>query len=371
MGMDERQPFEDIAAAGSPATPDALRSIVARHQRARTRTLGVALAVALVAGPVAGWAIGHSGGGGQEVATKAQPDAANGNGGPAAEAAAPAGGGVTGQAFAYPDKNPPKTTHLFNRTSSDGIAIRAYRIDPPPQPASTPTTTPSTKTQEAPCPAPPPGGPETGTATANANSGASASASASSGPSSGSSSGSSTGGGQAISSPPAPDGQPGTVISGTPPPCGPMPPPCATPSPTVHAEVSNDAAVGDGMGPIDDKAPADPLSHLSVGMFGVPENASAVIVTVQTGPGVATVRLRLPSGATDEMAPIGNIAVLAHASDAPPPTGVVEALDGSGKVLASQNLNEPGPKTAIACAFSGGTVRAKPMPAPVAPPTTR
>jgi hypothetical protein len=370
--MDERQPFEHIAAAGSPATPDALRSIVARHQRARTRTLGVALAVALVAGPVAGWAIGHSGGGGQQVATKAQPDAANsngGNGGAAQAAVAPAAGGVSGQAFAYPDKNPPKSTHLFNRTSSDGIAIRAYRIDPPPQPASTPTTTPSAKTQEAPCPAPPPGKPETGTATANANSGATASASASSG----SSSGSSTGGGQAISSPPAPDGQPGTVISGTPPPCGPMPPPCKSPSPTVRAEVSNDAAVGDSMDPIDDKQPTDPLSHLSIGMFGVQESSSAVIVTVQTGPGVATVRLRLPSGATDEMAPIGNIAVLAHASDVPPPSGsVVEALDGSGKVLASQNLDQSaGPKTAFACAFSGGAVRVMPMPAPATPPTTR
>ena len=39
------------------ATADALRSIVARHQRARTRTLGIALAVALVAGPLAGWAV--------------------------------------------------------------------------------------------------------------------------------------------------------------------------------------------------------------------------------------------------------------------------------------------------------------------------
>jgi hypothetical protein len=140
----------------------------------------------------------------------------------------------------------------------------------------------------------------------------------------------------------------------------------------VRAEVSNDAAVGDSLDPIDDKQPTDPLSHLSIGMFGVQESSSAVIVTVQTGSGVATVRLRLPSGATDEMAPIGNIAVLAHASDAPPPSGsVVEALDGSGKVLASQNLDQSGPKTAFACAFAGGPVMAKPMPAPATPPTTR
>ena len=58
MGMDE---FEDIEAQGAPATEEALRSIVARHQRARTRILGIALAVALVAGPVAGWAVARSG----------------------------------------------------------------------------------------------------------------------------------------------------------------------------------------------------------------------------------------------------------------------------------------------------------------------
>src|SRR5438105_7054417 len=70
MGMDELEPVEDLEAHGAPATADALRSIVARHQRARTRTLGVALAVALVAGPLAGWAVGRTGhSGGQQVAT--------------------------------------------------------------------------------------------------------------------------------------------------------------------------------------------------------------------------------------------------------------------------------------------------------------
>src|SRR5437868_3295386 len=71
-------PPDDIAAMGSPATPDALRTIVAKHQRTRTRTLGIALAVALVAGPLAGWAIGNSGGGGgQQVATGSNPAGSN------------------------------------------------------------------------------------------------------------------------------------------------------------------------------------------------------------------------------------------------------------------------------------------------------
>src|SRR3954464_136044 len=107
MGMDEQPtPHDDIAAAGSPASPDALRSIVARHQRARTRTLGILLAVALVAGPVAGWAGGHSGGGGQQVATGSSPNAPNAATPNAVHA--PVGGGSTAEAFAFAGPNPPK-----------------------------------------------------------------------------------------------------------------------------------------------------------------------------------------------------------------------------------------------------------------------
>src|SRR5436305_2023464 len=121
MDMDEQQPtpLDDIDAAGAPATPDALRSIVARHQRARTRTLGIILAVALVAGPVAGWAVGHAGGGGQQVATGSSPNAPNVATPNAVNA--PVGGSSTAEAFAFAGPNPPKTTHLFTRITSDGI----------------------------------------------------------------------------------------------------------------------------------------------------------------------------------------------------------------------------------------------------------
>src|SRR5437660_119927 len=154
--MDEHQPFDDIAALGEPASPDALREIVARHHRARTRALGIALAVALVAGPAVGWAIGHGGGRGQQVATSS----------------------------------------------------------PAPAPPG--------------APAPPPG---------------------------------------------------------PPPPCPPFPPQCKAP-PTVIAELSTDAAVGQGFDPIDAAQPKDALSHLSVGVFGVPESSPALFVTVQAGPAV-------------------------------------------------------------------------------------
>src|SRR4051794_10909609 len=140
--MDEHQPHDDsdIEALGSPATPEALREIVSRHQRTRTRTLGILLAVALIAGPVAGWGIGHAGGGGTQVSAASRPEGADA--GANTGRAAPVGGMTSAQAFGLggPGAGPdaPKAQHLFSRTSSDGIAIRAYRMDPPPAPTPAP-----------------------------------------------------------------------------------------------------------------------------------------------------------------------------------------------------------------------------------------
>ena len=367
MGMDEQQPqpYDDIAAASAPATPDALRSIVARHQRARTRTLGIALAIALVAGPIAGWAIGHAGGGGQQVATGSSPDKSNA-GRPIVSAPVAA---VPGEAFSF-GGTPPKTTHLFTRTTSDGITIRAYRQDPPPPPpeATTPTSSPSAKTQQSICPKPMvvPGATGSGTPAGSASSGsgsASASASASSGEA-----GTSTGGGETA---PAPPPQP-FVSNGPPPPCAPDVPPICKAAPSVLAEVSNDAAVGQSFDAIDDKQPSDALSHLAVSGFGVPEGSPATFVTVQVGPGVTDVRLRLPSGSADEMAPVGGVAVLAVAGSQPPPDGtVVEALNAQKDVVGAMPVGGSGPKTAFACAYAAGRVEARPLPAPASPPTTR
>jgi hypothetical protein len=366
--MDEQPaPLDDITTAGSPASPDALRSIVAKHRRGRTRTLGILLAVALVAGPVAGWALAQGGGGGQQLATGSQP---NGSAATPQAANAPAGAGNASSAIAIAGPNMPNLTHLFTRTSSDGIVLRAYRADAPTQPKdSASTTAPSAEPRKTVCPQPmtvkpgePAPGPETGVVSSGSSSGsASGSATASASASSGDT-GSASG------------GTPGTVITGTPPPCAPSLPPVCKAAPSIVAEASNDAAVGQTFDPIDEKQPTDPLSHLSVMPFGVPEGSPAMVVTVQTGTGVASVRLRLPSGDTDAMAPNNGIAVLAHGSPQPAPDGtVVEALDGSGNVLASMPVSQPGPKTAMACAFAGGpnTVRQVPLPAPATPPTTR
>jgi hypothetical protein len=48
------------------------------------------------------------------------------------------------------------------------------------------------------------------------------------------------------------------------------------------------------------------------------------------------------------------VAVLAHGTATPYASGtVVEALDASGKVLASHDVNQQGPQTVIACAVAG------------------
>jgi hypothetical protein len=353
MGMDE---FENIEAEGAPATAEALRSIVARHQRARTRTLGIALAVALVAGPVAGWAVAQNGqSGGQRVASGG-PDAARRN----APTAALGGGVGIGGGFGSSLPDEPPARHLFTRTTADGITIRAYRTDPP---APARETSPSTPPPSGKAPAAgvacgggvierwsgKPVPPEAGvSSSSDASSGASASASASSGANSGS-------------------------PSGAPPPCPPIPPDCK-PTPFVMAELSNDAAVGQGPVPFAAEPPSTPLSQIFTGMFGATEGSPATWATVQTGPGVATVRLRLPSGATDQMAPVEGVAVVAHGTPKQPAHGtVVEALDASGHVIDSQDVDQQGPRIMKACAVA--TARASgsgTAPVPVtAPPTTR
>src|SRR5438270_6239997 len=346
MGMDES---EDIESQGAPATPEALRSIVARHQRARTRTLGIALAIALVAGPVAGWAVAQGGGGGgQRVAS----------GGPAAPSrdanariAAPVGGvAAFGPGFGGPDA--PPAHHLFTRTTADGIVVRAYRTDPP-APASegsTSTTTPAEKpaagfacrgTVPGSPGKPPP--PEAGVSSSPGEPGQTANASSASGSSASAVSGASASAN--ASSPPT-----GATPAPPPPQC-PIPPDCK-PTSFVMAELSSEAAVGQGILPLNSENPSTPVSQLITGRFGVAESSPAMWVTVRTGPGVNAVRLRLPSGATDQMAPVEGVAVLAHGTPKAPPDGtVVEALDASGKVIGSEDVNKQnGPQKVTACA---------------------
>jgi len=88
---------------------------------------------------------------------------------------------------------------------------------------------------------------------------------------------------------------------------------------------------------------------------------------------VATVRLHLPSGATDQMAPSGCVAVLALGGPQPPPDGtVVEALDSNGTVLQSLPVApHGGPMMAFACGSVAGPARAYQTPPRATSSTTR
>src|SRR5204862_8014651 len=126
-----------------------------------------------------------------------------------------------------PGKAPAR--HRSTRTTSDGITVRVYRVYPPAPAAAPATGTPPSTITPTDRPAagfacrgvvkgssgkPGPGAPEAGVA--------------------------------ASSDAPAP---PSTAPGGTPPPCPPIPPECKS-APFAMAELSNDAAVGQGRLPL-------------------------------------------------------------------------------------------------------------------------
>ena len=375
--MDERDPFDDGDLVGPPPTPDTLREIVARHRRGRTRALTIALVGAIIAGPLAGWAIGHSGRGGTTQVATGSPGT---TGYELHQQKSAGGAAIAPYPGPIPVPNGVKPRRLFTRTTADGITIRAYRSDPPtPAPAdATSTSVPAPKAPTAyACVAPsaPAPSPEAGRSTGGAVS----------------SSGSSAGG----SSPaPGTEAVPPQTIDAPPvasPRC-PVPVPC-TPSPSLITELSNTAAVGQGFASLTTDGASRPVTLLSTGEFGVAEDAPVTWIGVQTGNDVKTVRLRLPSGATDEMTPVDGVAVLALNGWPLPGGWDVEALDASGKVLGGASGEEAGgggaggvsgqpgvAKALVACgiatgsatavANSGASATANAV-SPRTPPTTR
>lgn len=255
--------------------------------------LGVALAAALVAGPVVGASVARRGDSGQTVsAGSPSGDAGDQSGsgeayGPAttilygeavdAEAVEAVEAGASHQSG---ERRRPgarlRLDRLFVRTTADGVAVRAYRGQLAPRPPCPP---------EADCPPPPPAE--------------------------------------------------------------------CVPVSVFVAEPSNEGAVGPREHvPVWSAEAGQPITVLRFGRFGRAEGSPAEWVALRTGPEVKTVRARFDGGGSDEMEPVQGYAVLAHQlpavppgqePDEPRPAGGadVEALDASGRVVASRHV-DPG-----------------------------
>jgi hypothetical protein len=141
---------DPLGAPLAGASVDALRQVLARHRRRQRVLAGVGMAVVLVAGSVAGFAIGQQGRGtgGTQVAAADQP-ASPAPVAPTSSGSAPAvvaaGGSGGGGFFAPPGSSP--ATQLLLRNATDGVRVRLYA-----QAFLKPTCAPNTT-----CAAPAPG----------------------------------------------------------------------------------------------------------------------------------------------------------------------------------------------------------------------
>lgn len=103
--------------------------------------------------------------------------------------------------------------------------------------------------------------------------------------------------------------------------------------------------------------PSEPLASTS-GAFGVVEGDPVWWVGVQVGSEVSKVSVKFSDGSTDEMIPVTGVAALAHhvssstvSANPYEVTGVVQFLDASGAVIATEALPAP-------------TATPEPLPAP-------
>ena len=240
-----------------PDLDDVSERSASRERRTR-RFLTAGLVVALIVGPLAGFAIGSAtDGGGGDVAT--------GGGTAGQEIARTAGDSALAAGQLAPAGS---LEQLFLRTSADGVDIRAYRSKvsagavPPAAVCAPPASCPATPA----CPDPP------------------------------------------------------TVSS------------------MIVGELSTDAAVTVA------NLPGEPVTNetfgnVSAGSFGTAEAAPARWVLVFVGTDITKVRATFPSGSTDEMEPVGGVALLAsHVTDATSGATTVEALTADGSVAGHTDL---------------------------------
>jgi len=138
----------------------------------------------------------------------------------------------------------------------------------------------------------------------------------------------------------------------------------------VTLEFSTDAAVATATTgvPTDPGTPAGTVALAGTGSFGAAEGSASAWALVSAGPGVATVRVTV-AGATDQMAPVNGLAVVALPGLSDLVGGEIDGLDATGNVASSVTVPAAGsPVAPIACAPTTTTV--PPAPATTVPSTT-
>ena len=118
-------------------------------------------------------------------------------------------------------------------------------------------------------------------------------------------------------------------------------PGCPSPVPVfpgLEAEVSTADVAGQAGSFLQNNG--GPIKGYGVSVVGVAEGAPVWVVTAEVDSSVAQVRATFPDGKSDQMAPVKGWAALAHVAppatvDSSPPTGSVQGLDASGKVVAT------------------------------------
>jgi len=275
----------------APADADAFRGILKRHRRRQVASGALALAVVLVAGGAAGFALGH-GSGGTSHATQVAAGSPAASATSGASAGAAGASGVQGYAATPSAGSPqggtvsssgsgtvsgtvsvppggPTFTQLLLRTATDGTRVRLYE-----QQFTAPTFT---------CPP-----------------------------------------GAACPQPAMPA-------------CG--------PAGFISAEVSDDAVAGQIDGALWQSAPAETLEVVGLGIVGTGQPQPILVVIVHADPSVASVVLKTPYG-TDTEAPTGQWAALAvqlpsdfskSGADGMS-SSTLSATDASGKPLVTEGL---------------------------------
>jgi hypothetical protein len=179
--------------------------------------------------------------------------------------------------------------------------------------------------------------------------------------------------------------------------------PIAPMTPEVTVELSDDAAVGQGVissplclvspdqgttggsgtitttpttGATTTTSPPSQPQQLETGTFGVTEGDPVWWVGVEVASDVTSVQMTFPDGSTDQMAPVGGIAVLAHrvpaavaGADAGPYVvrGKLELLGAGGSVIATVTL----PQAPTPVPVPAPLPTPKPVPTPQTVPSVQ